>query len=340
MGDSRHKHDKSDKAEEKIEKADSAAVKLENIKVAVKEDAKAVFGYLMKKSESSEGKAEAPREIPYEKQNPVLKPSDVSNCVANAITQYESSGKGRVINDHLWTGKAGGAVYIGNQLYFEEGNSMNVLKGLPLRSGKELDLYQEIVRYTKHNDITDPSKKITPDMVMSWSLKVNADNDGNVVIQDALLTAHNVMRALARSEVAEVENLPKDDPVRHIVEDQTPSHKPDWPHAKGLRETIYDKYQLKKGLSEGHDTALFDQSDRYSVFKPLTDYANSSTGSSYHFWVGAFGASCLGSGATRLAVKVEGDKVKGGNKTGQDEKPWGNAGVDMYDKVSGNMHWL
>lgn len=339
MGDGRHKHDKSEKTEDRTDKADSAAVKLENIKVVVKEDAKAIFGFMMRKSESSESKAEAPKEVPYEKQNPVLSPSDVTNSVANAISQYESSGKGRVINDPLWTGKAGGAIYIGNQLYFEEGNSANVLNGLPLRSGKELDLYQEIVRYTKHNDITDPSKKITPDMVMSWSLKVNADNDGTVVVQDALLTAHNVMRALARSEVVEVGNLPKGDPVRHIVEDQTPSHKPEGPHAKGLRETINEKYHVK-GLTEGHDTALFDQSDKFSVFKPLTDYANSSTGSSYHFWVGAFGASCLGSEATRLAVKVEGDKVKGGNKTGQDEKPWGNAGVDMYDKVSGKLHWL
>lgn len=109
-------------------------------------------------------------------------------------------------------------------------------------------------------------------------------------------------------------------------------------HVPGLREIMEHKYPTKNGLAH-HDQALFDADNKYAVFKPLTNYADSSTGSSYHFWVGAFGASVLTAEATRAAVKVEGGVVKKNDHNGRDEQPWGNAGVDAFSNVRPQLHY-
>ena len=115
---------------------------------------------------------------------------------------------------------------IGEYIYFEEGSDGYINnKGAgalypttPIRSGNELELYIKIRTYVQNNDISKPENKITPEMIMKWALEANTSN-GKVNFQESLLTAHNVMRALARPDAANIENLKGDDPVKAILKD-------------------------------------------------------------------------------------------------------------------------
>ncbi len=340
------KHQKNDKAEQKLDKHSEGkpGLTLERVE-AVKEDAKKMFGHLMKSAEKGESKDKATeKKENYSERNPVLKPEDTATKVSQAIRDYEKAGN-KVYTDAKWADKHQGNVFIANYLFCEEGNPVNALREHPIRSGTEIDLYKKICSYAKYHDITDPKEKISPDMIMKWSLEVNTNNDRQVVIEDALLTAHNVMRAIARSNAANPENLPAGDPVRQILEDcrfgeRNGKHDAQklGAHVPGLREIMENKYQQHDRMAN-HDQALFDANNKYAVFKPLTDYADSSTGSSYHFWVGAFGASVLSAEATRASIKIEGSHVKGNDRNGRDEQPWGNAGVDALSNVRSELHW-
>ncbi len=261
-------------------------------------------------------------------------PDDTATRVAWEINNYP---RGKVVNDRGWTDDHGGAINVGQYLYFEEGNSLTgaIYNGPPIRSGHELELYDKICKYVKNTDMTDPNNKITQAQIMRWSLDANfKDAYGTVSVQDSILTAHNVMRALARSDVSEYTRLPKNDPIRHIIEDQREDarHARVEGHAPGLGQIIREKYHVKSPMA-GITTDLFDRNSAYSVFKPNSDDSNSSAGSGYHFWVGALAASSLTSPTARGMVWGEGSVVKGNNKTGQDEKPWGGAGIDTWDRT-------
>jgi len=161
-------------------------------------------------------------------------------------------------------------------------------------------------------------------------LQVNADENRNVTIQEALLTAHNVMKALARPGTHLSNNLPEGDPVRYIIEDcmndRPAGHEP------GLSQIMRDKYhQGNVGNVSGQ--WMFDRDNPYAVFKPNCESRDASTGSAYHFWVGAFAASTLGPGNAHAMVWGEGEVKKYTGHSGplaEQEKPWGKAGVDAW----------
>jgi hypothetical protein len=256
-------------------------------------------------------------------------PDDTAIRVADAVKQYEEEGHGKVYNDHLWTARHGTQANVMQYLYYEEGNSATgaIANIPPLRSGHEADLYDDICKYARSHDISDPNQKISPDMLMKWSLQACQEPDGNVSIQDALLTVHNVMRGLARPDVGDTKRLAADDPVRKIMEDATAGS---IKHGvKGLPQIMREKYHLTAVDAET-GTDLFDRNNPYSVFKPMTDHSNSNAGSNYHFWVGAFASSAIDAESAAAMVYSEGVIIKKNNAVAQDEMPWGYAGVRAY----------
>jgi len=255
--------------------------------------------------------------------NPPLDPSTTSTEVKDTVSNYEKQTGADVYYDKFWIAKHGTTLNITQYLYFEEGTSAtDTVCGLPpIRSGHEKELYSKIKDYITNNDIKDPDNKITPDMIMKWSLEANNRN-GKVCIQDALLTAHNVMRALARPDAAQVQNLKNGDPVKDIFNDMSNQN-------GGIHQILKDKYGLRN-VDSGVGQDLFDPDNKYACFRALTDDKNSSAGSAYHFWVGAFATMGLDPLTAKGMVYGEGEIVKGNNAVAQDEMPWGYAGIDAF----------
>jgi len=229
---------------------------------------------------------------------------------------------------------------IGEYIYFEEGSDGYINnKGAgalypttPIRSGNELELYIKIRTYVQNNDISKPENKITPEMIMKWALEANTSN-GKVNFQESLLTAHNVMRALARPDAANIENLKGDDPVKAILKDNA-TNKTQKTRLPAILESKY-----KQHFSSGYGNSLFDPENPYSIFKPLTDSASTSAGSPYHFWVGALAAATIDPLTARGMVSGEGlvKRLFPGSNAGSlhhanDERPWGNAGIQAFEK--------
>jgi hypothetical protein len=255
--------------------------------------------------------------------NPPLDPGTTSTKVKDAVSNYEKQTGAKVYDDRLWMTKHGTAANIAQYLYFEEGTSATDAVGKlpPLRSGHEKELYYKVKEYIRTNDIKDPNKKITPDMIMKWSLEVNNSN-GKVCIQEALLTAHNVMRALARPDAAQPQNLKDGDPVKDIFNDMNSKN-------GGIHKLLKEKYgQTYVECGKGQD--LFDPENKFACFRALTDDKNTSAGSSYHFWVGAFGTMAIDPVTADGMVYGEGKIIKKNNNIAQDEMPWGYAGVNAF----------
>ncbi len=263
-------------------------------------------------------KKEAPKAV-----NPPLDPGTTSTRVKDTVSNYEKQTGAKVYDDKLWLTKHGTALNLTQYLYFEEGTSATdgVCRIPPIRSGHEKELYNKIKDYIKTSDIKDPDKKLTPDMIMKWSLEVN-NRKGKVCIQDALLTTHNVMRALARPDAAQVQNLKDGDPVKDIFNDMNNQK-------TGIHQILKDKYG-RTNVESGIGQDLFDPDNKYACFRSLTNDKNTSAGSSYHFWVGAFGAMALDPVVADGMVMGEGKVVKKNNSIAKDEMPWGYAGVNAF----------
>lgn len=263
-------------------------------------------------------KKEAPKAV-----NPPLDPSSTSTKVKDTVSNYEKQTGADVYYDKLWIAKHGTAANLTQYLYFEEGTSATdgVCRIPPLRSGHEKELYNKIKDYIKNNDIKDPDKKLTPDMIMKWSLEAN-NQKGKVCVQEALLTTHNVMRALARPDAAQPQNLKDGDPVKDIFNDMNSRN-------GGIHQILKDKYGLKN-VESGIGQDLFDPNNKYACFRALTNDKNSSAGSSYHFWVGAFAAMATDPVVADGMIMGEGKVVKKNNALAQDEMPWGYAGVNAF----------
>jgi hypothetical protein len=271
-----------------------------------------------------------------------LVPENTAKDVAETIMNFQTEGKGHVYDDKFWALRHGTGAEMVRYLYNEEGNSSNLIQH-PLRSGHEEQLYNKILDYTKTHDVRNPDNKITPAMLMEWSLEVNKGVDGKVCIQDAFLTTHNVMRAITRSDVANLQNLKKDDPVYKILHDikeggptQKMAHGPEVHLPGGISQVLKDPhgiYQLKDAGNPADPQVLFQPNNPYNPFKDNTMMQNSNAGSGYHFWVGALAASTMGVGWADTLVAGEGNKVKAGNATGRDELPWGYSGASVYDQL-------
>ncbi len=259
----------------------------------------------------------------YAATNHLLQPSQEVSSVSGAVARFVSGGHS-VYSDSHWAFKHGGQAAIMNYLFWTEGHQRNPLETHPLRSGHELDFYQKIVNYARDHDITNPSKKITPAMLMTWSLKSNQDQSGRVCIQDALLTVHNVLRALARVREANANNLPESDAIRAIIIDNKGDGR-HGPAQSGLCGILGKKYKID--LQEG---SLFDRSNPASPFRATSDTNYASAGASYHFWVGAFAASTCSDTTATEAVWSEAIVIKKNNRLSREERPWGDAGVATY----------
>ncbi|MBX9567287.1 MAG: hypothetical protein K2X77_00225 [Candidatus Obscuribacterales bacterium] len=274
------------------------------------------------------------------RKNTLADPEDTANSVANAIRKYEQMTGGKVYDNKLWVQTTMGKEFrVGDFLYSDEGRSLMSLSEdskvlFPLRSGAEFALYNRIKAYSASHDMTDPSQKITQEQIMSWSLQVNADENRDVTVQEALLTAHNVMKALARPGTHLYQNLPEDDPVRHIIEDCITDKLPRG-REPGLSQIMNAKYD-QHGIQNVSGQWMFDKENPYSVFKANCDDRDASTGSAYHFWVGAFAASTLGPGDAKAMIFGEGEVKRLFGKSGplaEQEKPWGGAGVNAWMKM-------
>jgi len=275
--------------------------------------------------------------------NCCMKPEEATDEISKTIAEFRKKNGTAVIWDNDWckhhnTSKAKISEYIFNC----EGFSSNE----PIRSGHEKQLYEKIKNYIKSNDITKPEKKITPEMIMEWSLEVNS-KDGKVALQDALLTCHNVMRIMARPESSKTENLKDGDPVKYIYDDMNAPRNHSYgsnkkvsesdPNKMALFNILKEKYK-DRGISQkdsqlGTGGNLFDPTNKFSPFKAYTNERVSSAGSAYHLWVGTLMSAAISPGNSDMKVLGEGIVVKGIQdgawKLAFDEIPWGLAGGNV-----------
>jgi hypothetical protein len=268
-----------------------------------------------------------------------MKPEEATDEISKTIAEFSKKNNTVVIRDKDWYKQHNTSkIKTGEYIFNCEGFSSSE----PLRSGHEKQLYEKIKNYikNKNNDITKPEKKITPEMIMEWSLEVNS-KDGKVSLQDALLTCHNVMRIMARPESANPENLKDGDPVKYIYDDMNAPRKHSYgskekvsesdPSKMALFNILKEKYK-DKGISQkdsqlGTGGNLFDPTNKFSPFKAYTNEKVSSAGSAYHLWVGALMSATISPGESNTAVLGEGIVVKGLTdgawKLAFDEIPWG-----------------
>ncbi len=269
----------------------------------------------------------------YKSENALMDPNREAAAVANVVKNYKASGV-EVRDENLtWASGKGNVIdYLGK----EEGSS--TFHGKILRSGHEGELYHKIEDYVKTHDITDPAQKISPEQLMQWSLDVNK-KDNSVSLQDALLTVHNVTRALARGQEAEPKNLPPGDPVRQILlENQTFNPHEHNPQLGGVYGILQEKYGYR---GKPEESRLFERDEPLSIFKPTVDDAYDSAGATYHFWGTAFGAAALGPMGSTISgggswfeeMVVKQHTAGSAPATGFNELPWDQAGVQVYKNI-------
>lgn len=297
------------------------------------------------------------RKVKSESGKTVLDPGETGKNLEKTIKDY----KGYVYSDPGWGDRhKAGKFKEGEYMFQCEGGS----RYEPLRSGKEMELYNKIKEHIKNHDISNPAEKITPEMILQWSLDVNK-KDGKVCIEDAFLTCHNVMRVVGRTDSTMPENLRDGDPVKEIYKDlkgvKTGRDGKDVFDAKNeglysILEARYDKNNKNnKNISPdmGYGNLLFAPDNKYSPFKAYADNGNASAGCAYHMWVGALASSLFGKSVADGMVAGEGNGFKKGTNfldnvlSGQGfkvdntvtdlvqrELPWGYTGSALGENVT------
>jgi hypothetical protein len=210
-------------------------------------------------------------------------------------------------------GPAAAAAYLATYLYMEDG----VVP--PMRTGREVALYERIKQFAA----TDPNTFLDYSRILELSL--DAVSDGSTAnIQMAMLTAHNVVRVLARPQqwVADVTGPspvrgfwdsvfdyryghPRSDPMTPIFDD-----------VRGLTPGSLGEIMASRNLSLDRNAANrteYNPEWTNVLFRPGVLFApvRGAThetwigGAHYYFWVGALGNMYLTSVGTDIARRVE-----------------------------------
>jgi sugar lactone lactonase YvrE len=201
---------------------------------------------------------------------------------------YDPNGLWEALGDPWWPG--GRMYYLGHYLAYEDG----IVR--PLRTGKEVALYNAIKQFAA----TQPdSARLDFERILEMALDASADSSGRANVSVAMLTAHNVVRVLARPKTwagppaPDTYGHPPTDPMTPIFEDLTslaPGTLPSIMKARGVVVQPRPGERCEGTWAEGlfaRDKGLF-----RSTNGALNQEWNG--GSHYYYWAGAVGQDQLG----------------------------------------------
>jgi hypothetical protein len=209
----------------------------------------------------------------------------------------------KVIEDRTRAGKH--AVWDVNGFFFclsPPGDILNLTDHLklednnnprPLRSGGEVAFYN---RLKEEIAKLKPGEHIDQGKLLAWGLDAVAAPSGTANLQLALLTVHNVVRALARPQTWPAEPNPSDAAYPMFLDL--------WGQGSSGGKTLGEALKEPRKASGQFDDAaftmrrFFDPKD--GVFLPLpgTEKTEFNAGSHYYFWIGALAETSLGSVVT------------------------------------------
>ena len=204
---------------------------------------------------------------------------------------------------------------LGLFVYFEE-NSDDPKTPRPFRTGHELELYRQIKEFvrTRHK-----AEMLSPQQIADLALYAVRDGQGKANAQLALLTAHNVMRVLARPKhwIEPGKPVRNNDPLRFIVDDLagTAVAGGEKTLPQLMVETgrmVLSPSQLPGGVAKPSGgaawaTALFNPGAENQLFatQPGTYDDISNGGAHYYHWVGALAQSVGGWPGSKGAITFE-----------------------------------
>lgn len=183
---------------------------------------------------------------------------------------------------------------LGQYLKFEDG----VIK--PIRSGREVALYQKIKEFIAHRQ---PNQRLGMDTLLIMGLDACSGSGGSTNLQMALLTIHNVVRILARPQQWAGVALPKDyghpasDPAYPILQDvlgRSSTGGPALPDIMGVKR--YPKGHAQAGGVPAIwcMAGLFDPRTGPFQPQPGANGAEWNGGCHYYYWIGALARTTLG----------------------------------------------
>ncbi|MFC2172235.1 VWA domain-containing protein [Acidobacteriota bacterium] len=171
----------------------------------------------------------------------------------------------------------------------------------PIRTGREVALYQELKQY-----ISKGGHLLSPEDILQLSMRAVRDANRDANLQLAMLTAHNVMRVLARPEQWVVGTDPND-AMAPVFDDLR--NKSSTGSGPTLPQMLKNNYGLgDRAIRDPNAWVqdMFQSGGRIQVFQSMISTTNreNNGGSHYYYWVGALGQT-MSSGLTRAALKSE-----------------------------------
>ncbi|MBK9072278.1 MAG: hypothetical protein IPL79_14960 [Myxococcales bacterium] len=219
------------------------------------------------------------------------------------------------------------SAYLGSYLYAEDGGATSSLATgadqpvKPIRTGFEVGLYRLIKEH-----IVRGGAPLTPAQILHYSLASVREPNGRANIATAIVTAHNVVRAMARpdkwvGDLVDVRGQPCPDVNPNCGYDAATAghygHPPTDVMMPVFRDLIgassvdagVSFYQLRGGRA-----GLVDQAVLLAAFAPgssafaqlpAASTALHNGGSHYYYWIGAVGQIFLGASVTEMGNLVE-----------------------------------
>ncbi len=209
----------------------------------------------------------------------------------------------------------------------------------PIRTGYEVDLYRSLKTYVTKSWLGPDGKPVplTPAKILEMALRVAKDSNGTSNVPLAMLTAHNLVRILARAEQWDGPGMPGD--YGHGPNDAM------WPILQDLRDrepldggTSLPRILNGMGIVKDRATGtpgswsidLFDSKGGKPLFSGLPgsdDTKSLNGGSHYYMWVGMIARGIMGRTMTSLGIVKEiivkiqmGDGDRGGKEGGYADK--------------------
>ncbi len=231
-------------------------------------------------------------------------------------------------------------------IYYEE-NADEPENPRAFRTGCELELYRQIKEYVRTRS---SGEMLTPAQIADLALYAVRDESGRANAQLAMLTAHNVIRLLARPKQWTFPGRPilEGDDLVHIVNDLKGESSVGG--GKSLLQLMYDKGRLHLSPSRVRDgvvkpqptadwsVALFSLEGPSKLFSTLPEAAGDEDngGAHYYHWVGslaqAVGGWPGGQGAITFEAFIKWSKGEGGKVIGA-RRPGYQMGVALSEAL-------
>ncbi|HEV3141736.1 MAG TPA: hypothetical protein VGY57_14525, partial [Vicinamibacterales bacterium] len=185
-----------------------------------------------------------------------------------------------------------------------------MLPNPPIRSGSEVMLYQMIKGVLMRRKNGQTVAPLTPEDILKMSMKVVCGPDGKAPISAAMLTAHNVIRALARPDKWRGGVITKDDAMYPIFRDILGEQSTEGSGTPSLPELM----GVKPGSGFNHAESLFEPGGKDQVFATLPGATGSSDngGAHYYFWTGSMGYAAVWTGGISRPFGVNEETLSSG----------------------------